>query len=119
MKNFYPEYVMRFTSLSTSLQRVTRLRQKTRACDFTNTKLTPIILLNLISNGPNPTTFCLFLFFTNDNYSKNLTINYNSRDGELIIRTRGDRMAGKDKSTELSRHLVKMTLEMMGQWDQI
>ena len=100
---------MRFTSL----QRVTRLRQKTRACDFTNTKLTPIILLNLISNGPNPTTFCLFLFF------KNLAINYNSIDGELIIRTRGDRMAGKDKSTELSRHLVKMTLEMMGQWDQI
>ena len=54
-------------------------------------------------NGPNPASFCLFSFFSNDKYSTN-TINEKSIDGVLGIRIRGGRMVGADESTELWRH---------------
>ena len=53
-----------------------------------------------ISNGPNPASFCLFLFFLHDKYSTN-TINDKSVDGVLGTQTQGDRMVGTDESTEL------------------
>ena len=55
--------------------------------------------------GPHPASFCLFLFFSHDKYSTNLTINNKSINGVLGNRTQGSRMVGADKSTELWRHL--------------
>ena len=51
-----------------------------------------------------PICFCLFSFFSHDNYSTNLTINGKSIDGVLGTRTWGGRMVGADESTELMRH---------------
>ena len=51
-------------------------------------------------NGPNPASFCLFLYF----HMTNLTVNNRRIDGVLGTRTRGGRMVGADKSTELLRH---------------
>ena len=47
-----------------------------------------------------PGLFCLYLFFSHDKYSKNLTIHFNSVDGVLGTQTRGGRMVGTDESTE-------------------
>ena len=52
-------------------------------------------------NGPNQSSFCLFLFFSNNKYGTNLTINDICRDGVLGTRTRGGNMVGADESTEL------------------
>ena len=52
-------------------------------------------------NGPNPASFCLFSFFSQDKYSTNLTINEKSVDGVLGIRAQGGRKVGADESTEL------------------
>ena len=51
-------------------------------------------------NGPNPSSFCLFSFFSHDKYST-ITINEKSIDGLLGTRTWGGRMVGADKYTEL------------------
>ena len=62
-----------------------------------------------LKNGPNPASFCLFLFFFShckEKYSTNLTINYKSIDGVLGTQTRGSRMVGTDESTELWRHPI-------------
>ena len=40
-----------------------------------------------VFDGPNLASFCLFLFFLNDKYSTNLTINDKSIDGVLGTRT--------------------------------
>ena len=48
--------------------------------------------------------FGLFRSFSHYKYSTNLTINDKSIDGVLGTRTRGSRMVGADKSTELWRH---------------
>ena len=47
--------------------------------------------------------FVYFPSFSHDTYSTNLTINDKSVDGVLGTRTRGSRMVGADKSTELCR----------------
>ena len=49
-------------------------------------------------------SFCLFLFFSHDKYSTNLTKNEKSIDGVLGTRTRGGKMVSADKSTEIWRH---------------
>ena len=49
-------------------------------------------------------SFCLFSFFSRDECSTNLNINDESIDGVLGTWTRGSRMVGTDKSTELWRH---------------
>ena len=49
-------------------------------------------------NGPNPASFSLFSFFSQDKYSTNLTINDKSIDGVLGTRTQGGRMVGADES---------------------
>ena len=51
-------------------------------------------------NGPNPASFGLFSFFSHDKYSTNI-LNEKSLDGVLGTQTRGSRMVGVDKSTEL------------------
>ena len=56
-------------------------------------------------NWPNPASFCLFSFFSHDKYSRK-SINYKSIDGVLGTRTRGNRMAGSDESTELWQHPI-------------
>ena len=61
-------------------------------------------LFNLLKNGPNPASFCLFSFFSHDKFSTNLTVNDKSVDGVLGTRTQCGRMVGADKSTELWRH---------------
>ena len=43
----------------------------------------------------------LFVFFSHDKYSTNLTISYKSIDGVFGTRTRGSMMVGADESTEL------------------
>ena len=48
--------------------------------------------------------FCLFLFFSHDKYSTNLTINDKSIYGLLGTRTRAGGMVGTNESTELWRH---------------
>ena len=56
--------------------------------------------------------FCLFfiLVFSHEKCSTNLTINDKSMDGVLGSRTRGGRIVGADKSTELSWHPTKVQL---------
>ena len=61
-------------------------------------------------NRPNPASFCLFSFFSYDKYSTNLTINDKSVIGVLGTQTRGGKMVGTDKSTELWRHPSKTLL---------
>ena len=53
--------------------------------------------------GANPDPFCLCSFFSHDKYSTN-SINDKNLDGVLGTRTRGGRMVGAYKSTELWRH---------------
>ena len=53
--------------------------------------------------GPNPASFCLFSFFSNDKYITN-TINEKSVDVLLGTWIWGGRMVGIDESTELWRH---------------
>jgi len=43
-------------------------------------------------NGPNPASFCLFSFFSQDKYSTNLTVNDKNVDSVLETRTRGSKM---------------------------
>ena len=50
--------------------------------------------------GPKPASFCLFSFFSQDTFSTNFTINDESIDGVLGIRTQDGRMVGADESTE-------------------
>ena len=57
-----------------------------------------------LKNGPNPPSFCLFLLFSQDKYSINVTINYKGVDGMLGTRTQGSKMIGADESTKLWRH---------------
>ena len=57
-----------------------------------------------LKNGPNPASFCFFLLFSHAKYWTN-TINEKSKDGVLGTQTRGGKMVGADKSTELWRHL--------------
>ena len=57
-------------------------------------------ILFLKKNGPNPASFCLFLFFSRDEYGTN-TINEKSIDGVLGTQTGGGRMVGADESTGL------------------
>ena len=57
-----------------------------------------------LKNGPNPSSFGLFSFFSHDKYSINLTINDKSIDCLVGTRTRGSRMVGADESIELWRH---------------
>ena len=49
-------------------------------------------------NGPNPASFCLFLFFSHHKYSTN-SINDKSIDGVFWTQTQGSRMVGADEST--------------------
>ena len=58
---------------------------------------------NFLTNGPNPASFCLFLFCSHDKHSTNLTINYINIYGVLGTRTLGSRMVGADESTVLWR----------------
>ena len=46
------------------------------------------------------------MFFSQDKYSTNLTINDESGDGVLGAQTWGGRMVGADKSTELWWHPI-------------
>ena len=46
-------------------------------------------------------SFCLFLFFSHDKYSTDLTISDKNVDGVLGIRTQGRRMVVADKTTVL------------------
>ena len=55
-------------------------------------------------NRPNPASFCLFLIFSQDNYSTNLTINDKSIDGVFGTQTWDGRMVGAEESAELWRH---------------
>ena len=55
------------------------------------------------SKWAKPGLFLFISFFSHDKYSTNLTINDKSIDGMLGTRTRGGRMVGADKSTELWR----------------
>ena len=57
-------------------------------------------------NGPYPASFSHRM----DKYSTNLTINDKSVYGMLGSRTRGGRMEGADKSTELWRHPLLIIL---------
>ena len=57
-------------------------------------------------NGPNPASFCLFLFFLQYKYSTNLTINDRSIDGVLGIRTQDSRVVGVDESTDLYNYVL-------------
>ena len=54
-------------------------------------------------NGPNPASFCLFSFSLRTNIAQILTINEKSIDGVLGTQTRGGRLVGTDKSTDLWR----------------
>ena len=47
-----------------------------------------------------PASFCLILFFSNDNYSTNLTLNDKSVDVVFGTRTQGSRIVGADEPTE-------------------
>ena len=64
-----------------------------------NTQEKICFLLKMAQTRP----FYLLSFFSHDKYSAN-TINDKSVDGVLGIRTRGGRMVGADKSTQLWRH---------------
>ena len=55
-------------------------------------------------NRPNPASFCLFLIFSQDNYSTKLTINDKSIDGVFGTQTWDGRMVGAEESAELWRH---------------
>ena len=55
-----------------------------------------------LKNVPN----VLFSFFSNDKHWTDLTINDESLDGALGIRTRGNRMVGVDESTEQWRRPI-------------
>ena len=79
----------------------------------TNERITYILSLNKpiwetlnpdFFNWPTQASFCLFLFFLQDKYSTNLTINYKRVNGELGTRTWGGRMKDTDKSIELYWH---------------
>ena len=54
-------------------------------------------------NGPNSASFSLFLFFSHDKCSTNLTINDKSIDAMLGTRTRGGKMVSAYESNELQR----------------
>ena len=54
-------------------------------------------------NGPNPTSFCLFLFFSHEKCSTK-TIIEKSIDSMLGTQTQGGRMVSTDESTELWDH---------------
>ena len=54
--------------------------------------------------GPNPASFCLFLFFSHDKYRTNMTINDKRIGGVLGTRTQGGRIADADEPTELWWH---------------
>ena len=60
-------------------------------------------------NGPNPASFCLFLFLSHDKYSTNLTINDKSIEGVCGTQTRDGRMVGADETTELWWHPIWLT----------
>ena len=75
-----------------------------------------MIELYNVLNGPNPASLLfIFTYFHNakTNIGTNLTINDKSRDGVVETRTRGGRMEGTDKSTELWRcpELYKVLLD--------
>ena len=55
---------------------------------------------------PTPATFCLFLFFSDVKYSKNLTISDKSVVGVLETLTWGGKRVGADESTELWLHPI-------------
>ena len=65
---------------------------------------TAIFVQFSLKNGSNMASFCLFLFFSHDKYSTNLTIKNKSIDGVLGTQTLSGRMVGTDESTELWWH---------------
>ena len=56
--------------------------------------------------GPNSASFCLFLFFSHDKYSTNLTTDYKSMNGALGTRTQSRSLVGTYKSIALQRHPI-------------
>ena len=68
--------------------------------------------------GPNPASFCLFSFFSNDKYITN-TINEKSVDVLLGTWIWGGRMVGIDESTELWRHPDKCEVTLFLPTDEI
>ena len=58
----------------------------------------------LLKKCAKPGLFLFISFFSHDKYSKKMTMNDKSTDGELGTRTRGGRMVGTDESTELWQH---------------
>ena len=54
-----------------------------------------------LKNGSNAASFCLFSFFSHDKYRTSTVVNDKSVDGVPGTQTRGSRMVGADKSTEL------------------
>ena len=59
-----------------------------------------------LKNWPIPASFCLFLFFSCYNFNRN----WKSVNGVLGIQTRGHRMVGADKTTELWRPPLRILL---------
>ena len=62
-----------------------------------------IHLTNFVKRWAKPCLF-LFLFFSHDKYSTNLTINFKSVEGLPGTQTLGGRMIGTDESTEIWQH---------------
>ena len=57
--------------------------------------------LKLLLLFKNPASFCLFSIFSQGKYSKNLTLNYKSKNVVLGTQTEGGRIVGTDESSEL------------------
>ena len=66
---------------------------------YRDMKSSRLVLISL-KNGPNPASFCLFLFFSHDKYSTKFTVRDKSVDGVNGTQTQGGRMVGTDESTE-------------------
>ena len=79
--------------------------------------------ISFFENGPNPASFCLFPFFSQDKYSTNLTLNDKSINGVPRTRTWGGRMVDADETTELLRHpppqFYFLLIELWFNWKNI